>query len=98
MRQCYRDREATEPMDPAPDACQDYLRANITSDVQKAACPFNSSMCKPGAAVSIDTGLLYLNDAYGSNLPEDDRLQFRKMTIYLCTFRPRWVYSGRSLE
>jgi hypothetical protein len=80
MRQCYRDREAIEPMDPAPDACQEDLRANITSDGRKAACPFNSSVCEQGATVSMDTGLLDLNDAYGSDLPENDRVQFRKMT------------------
>jgi hypothetical protein len=80
VRQCYRGHEATEPMDPAPDACQDYLRANITSEVQKAACPFNSTMCKQGAAVSMDMGLLDLNVAYGSNLPENDRIKFRRRT------------------
>ncbi|KAF2189270.1 hypothetical protein K469DRAFT_659388 [Zopfia rhizophila CBS 207.26] len=46
------------------------------------ACPFAPSMCvgEELSAISMDTGLVDLNDKRGMNLKKSDRVQFRKKT------------------
>lgn len=59
-----------------------FHRSNISLTTESSTCPWNSSMCASGPtpAISLDTDLLDMNDHFGFNLKEDDRVKFRKKT------------------
>lgn len=59
--------------------CDVFLQPNITFNVQQVSCPFDS-MCQSDVAVSLDSALLDVNQAFGMNLPSKNRVQYRKKT------------------
>lgn len=72
-RDCYGNRTTTL------DRCKVYVQPTIPSRQTRSSCPFEQSMCKnisqPG--LTIDTGLLDLNEHFGLNLATRDRMRFR---------------------
>ncbi|KAF2682356.1 hypothetical protein K458DRAFT_57598 [Lentithecium fluviatile CBS 122367] len=72
-RQCYKEIDG-----PLPKACKSLFRPSLAYEVQKTSCPFNEGMCEQGAVISMDSGLLDLNEAFGLNLPDKDRVRFRR--------------------
>ena len=75
-RDCYQGDTSTSAR------CRIYSKPRIPFSVAREDCPWTSSMCleqtKP--TVSMDSGLLDMNDAFGLNLPSRDKVQFRKKT------------------
>ncbi|KAF2750154.1 hypothetical protein M011DRAFT_396913, partial [Sporormia fimetaria CBS 119925] len=65
-----------------PDICSVYTRPNIELKTERGSCPFDESICvkidSPG--VTVDSGLVDLNDGFGLNLGTDDRVKYRKRT------------------
>lgn len=77
--ECYLDTNN----DSAPTQCNTLAHPNIPLMQERIACPFHPSMCVGDTsqpAVSLDSGLLDLNDAFGLNLPSKDHIKFRKRT------------------
>ena len=74
-QECYRDG-------PLPPACNVFTQPNIPLKVEDVPCFFNETMCsKKGTtkdAVRIDSGLLDVSKTFGLNLPDRDRVSFRK--------------------
>jgi len=62
--------------------CNIYTKPRIPFHVQRTECPWPSSMCigRDKPSVSMDSGLLDVNDAFGLNLPSNGKVQFRKKT------------------
>jgi hypothetical protein len=74
---CYLNSESI------PALCNTLALPKIPTTQERVACPFDSTICvgdddKP--AISLDSGLLDLNQAFGLNLPEKDRVKLRKRT------------------
>jgi hypothetical protein len=61
----------------SPEGCLPYGRRKLTWSNEKAACPFDKSMCIDDAAVKFDTGYLDTHLDLGINTPSKDRVQFR---------------------
>jgi hypothetical protein len=84
----YRDECYQEGVS-IPTSCRNnYVKPRIPVIYNGTECPFDSSMCQKGSnpAVSMDTGLLDLNDALGFNLKKSDSVKIRKKTT--CTVVP----------
>lgn len=60
-----------------PSRCNAFLRPNIPFTSEIVPCPFEKKMCA-SEALSLDSGLLDLNDAFGLNLEQPDRVQYRR--------------------
>ena len=75
-RQCYGGN--TDPLQ-----CGTFIQPSLpsTSDAN-ASCPFQSGMCiwSDTAAFSVDTGLIDSRRDLGINAPEDETINFRKVT------------------
>lgn len=62
-----------------PSQCNTLLRPNVPFATRFTQCPFDASICA-SPAVSFDSGLIDLNDAFGLNLDEADRIRYRRKT------------------
>lgn len=62
--------------DKAPSRCNIFVQPRLPMKVMNESCPFGESVCA-SQAVSIDSGLMDLNDAFGLNLKENDRMKLR---------------------
>jgi hypothetical protein len=62
--------------------CRTFIRPNITFEQQRVECPFDPSICVdiPNPGIRFDSGLLDLNDDFGLNLADHDRVKYRKRT------------------
>ena len=74
---CYLSNESI------PALCNTLALPKILTTQERVICPFESTICvgdndKP--AISLDSGLLDLNQAFGLNLPKKDRVKLRKRT------------------
>jgi hypothetical protein len=67
---CYRDGVL-------PSSCNSYSRPNIKFETEHARCPFDDKICAT-PAISFDSGLLDLNDAFGMNLENANRIRYRR--------------------
>jgi hypothetical protein len=65
-----------------PAQCNAFLRPNIPFKAQVVQCPFEDKICA-SSAISLDSGLIDINDAFGLNLEEADRIKYRRKTV--CT-------------
>jgi len=73
VRDCY-------PPNIIPSRCKVFTRQYIPFESNLVQCPFKDKICKtPG--LSLDSGLLDLNDAFGLNLVDADRLQYRRKSV-----------------
>ena len=80
---CYIDN------DKAPSRCNIFVHPRLPMTVTNESCPFEESVCAT-QAVSIDSGLLDLNDAFGLNLKENDRMKLRtKMSCSVLSLENR---------
>lgn len=82
VRGCYEELAATSPQ------CRIYLKPRIPFNVTRQNCPWNSTLClnMDRPAVTMDSGLLDVNDAFGLNLASVDRVMYRKKTT--CAILP----------
>lgn len=75
-RDCYTNRTAT------PERCRIFTNPTLPFQQQRGACPFEPSMCKnisePG--LTVDTGMLDLDNHFGLNLAAKDKVKFRRKT------------------
>jgi hypothetical protein len=74
-----------------PARCKAFVRPSIPFTTEKVPCPFASEFCTgadvdSSSAVALDSGLVDLNDGFGLNLPEKDRVYYRRRTT--CTVLP----------
>jgi hypothetical protein len=60
-----------------PNQCNVFHRPNIPFTSEIVQCPFEGKMCA-SPALSLDSGLIDLNDAFGMNLEEADRIRYRR--------------------
>lgn len=61
-----------------PSRCDSiFVRPNIPFSSEEVTCPFDQSMCV-SRAIAFDSGLVDLNDAFGVNARDKDRVLFRK--------------------
>ncbi|KAF2745218.1 hypothetical protein M011DRAFT_479365 [Sporormia fimetaria CBS 119925] len=65
-----------------PARCKIFTRPNIPFHREISPCPFEEKMCSTDA-VTHDSGFLDVNDAFGLNLPDTDRVRYRRKTT--CT-------------
>ncbi|KAF2015277.1 hypothetical protein BU24DRAFT_450022 [Aaosphaeria arxii CBS 175.79] len=76
-RDCFRDGSL-------PSRCDIYIRPTILTTTERIGCPFSEGMCleKDGTelAVAVDSGRLDLNNAFGLNFAQHDRVKFRRRT------------------
>lgn len=77
MEDCY----SHSNHDIVPDRCAAFIRPSVEFNQGRVQCPFGSICAKvdmPG--ISFDSGLLDLNDVFGLNLPQRDRVKYRRKT------------------
>lgn len=76
VQDCYDSPAPTSP------SCRVYSKPRILFDVKRDDCPWNSSTClvSDQPAVTMDSGMLDMNEAFGLNLPTKDQVHFRKKT------------------
>jgi hypothetical protein len=84
-RECYRDQAIL------PIRCRTFIRPSIQFKTEAAPCPFSSDFCKdekldPIPAVAFDSGLVDLNDGFGTNFAPKDRVSYRRRTT--CSILP----------
>ena len=65
---------------PTSARCKVYTSSRIPLAVEEAECPWHPTMCdaQHGKAVSVDSGLVHPNSAFGLNLPPRDTVYFRR--------------------
>lgn len=69
-----------------PSRCGVFVRPNVNlPTIEMTECPFAPNMCvgtkdAPSAALTIDSGLVDINDLFGLNLSRQERVKFRKRT------------------
>ncbi|KAF2200034.1 hypothetical protein GQ43DRAFT_464310 [Delitschia confertaspora ATCC 74209] len=74
VQECYRGRKTL------PARCHNiFTRSFIQSSIETVPCPFSAGICT-SPAVAFDSGLLDVNDAFGFNLEDHERLKYRKRT------------------
>jgi hypothetical protein len=78
-KDCYRNQTIL------PARCRAFVRPSIPFTTEKAPCPFSSEFCTGSdtdnsSAIVLDSGLVDLNDGYGLNLPEKDRVYYRRQS------------------
>ena len=73
---CYGSSASVSPR------CRVYFKPRIPFNVTRESCPWDPSMCLDidDPTISMDSGLLNMNDAFGLNLPPDDQVFFRRKT------------------
>jgi hypothetical protein len=59
-------------------ACNVFINPNIRSNTTRVPCPFASGWCEGGDAVSIDSGLVDISQAFGLNIPSTSGVKFRR--------------------
>lgn len=67
---CYRNGSL-------PSQCNVFIRPNIPFTTKEVDCPFKEKICA-SSAISLDSGLLDLNNAFGTNFEDPDRIQYRR--------------------
>lgn len=73
-KDCYKNNSL-------PSTCNVFMRPNIPLKVEDAPCPFwAKSMCDSKDAVTVDSGLVDVSDAFGLNVPAKDRVRYRRKT------------------
>jgi hypothetical protein len=77
--------------------CRTFLRPSIAFQSKRSPCPFRSDLCvDPGdgllPAFSVDSGLVETNDGLGLNLPDHERVYYRKRTT--CAVLPLEGYTN----
>jgi len=72
-RDCY-------PPNFMPSRCNVFIRPSILFKSEMVQCPFQEKICRT-QGLSLDSGLLDLNDAFGLNLADADRLQYRRKSV-----------------
>lgn len=81
--ECYSDNER------APSRCNIFVHPRLPMRIMNETCPFDESICV-SQAVSIDSGLMDLNDAFGLNLENKDRMKLRtKMSCSILSLENR---------
>jgi hypothetical protein len=65
--------------------CKAYVHPRISFTTEETACPFDQSFCTvnistTSAAITLDSGLVDLNNGFGFNFPEKDRIRYRRKT------------------
>jgi hypothetical protein len=74
-QECYQEQKIL------PARCKTFVRPNIPFTVQNSSCPFASEVCIGNvSAVSMDSGLVDLNDGFGLNLPDSERVSYGRKT------------------
>ena len=89
-RECYGNSNSSGAK------CGVFHRPNVPLVLEKAECPFAPHMCRDiqnetSAAISLDSGLVDVNEAFGLNLPRKSRTKYRKKTT--CGILPTGGYS-----
>ncbi|KAF1953256.1 hypothetical protein CC80DRAFT_518396 [Byssothecium circinans] len=84
-QECYHNQTLLPPR------CKAFVRPSIPFTTQKVPCPFSleyytGAETDPLPAVAFDSGLVDLNDGFGMNLPNNDRVSYRRRTT--CTVLP----------
>ncbi|KAF2746629.1 hypothetical protein M011DRAFT_403849 [Sporormia fimetaria CBS 119925] len=75
---CYRNGSL-------PSRCGIFSRPKIDFKTEEVPCPFDAKMCN-SSAISLDSGIIDVNDAFGFNFGQSDRLRYRKKTT--CSILP----------
>lgn len=74
VQECYQNKTDL------PARCNNiFTRPNVQSSMEIVPCPFSPEMCS-SPSLAFDSGLQDVNDAFGFNLPENDRVKYRKRT------------------
>jgi hypothetical protein len=81
--ECYRKDTLNDTALPA--RCRAFVQPNVDLKVQRTPCPYETKMCIGSdaslePAVTVDSGLVDLNQGFGLNLVGADRVKFRKRT------------------
>jgi len=72
---CYREQDLP------PARCKAFIRPRIPFTLQNSSCPFASGVCiEKAPSITMDSGLVDLNDGFGLNLPDGDRISYRRRT------------------
>jgi hypothetical protein len=84
-QECYRNQTTL------PARCKAYVHSRVDFTTEKAACPFDVKFCGAStlgnsSAIALDSGLVDINAAFGFNLPEKDRVKYRRRTT--CAILP----------
>jgi hypothetical protein len=84
-QECYRD-QAIQPA-----RCKAFVRPRIPFKTEMVPCPFRPEFCNnagtnSSSAVAFDSGLVDMNEGFGTNLPQDDRVRYRRLTT--CSVLP----------
>ncbi|KAF2871857.1 hypothetical protein BDV95DRAFT_594151 [Massariosphaeria phaeospora] len=61
-----------------PSRCDVFSHSSVPFTTESSACPFDQKMCA-SPAVSFDSGLVDVNDAFGLNLHASDRVRYHKV-------------------
>jgi hypothetical protein len=74
-----------------PARCKAYVHPRVSFTTEDAACPFDQEFCKKNTSaansvIAVDSGLVDLNDGFGFNLPNTDRVSYRRRTT--CAILP----------
>ncbi|KAF2105559.1 hypothetical protein BDV96DRAFT_509152 [Lophiotrema nucula] len=65
---------------PTSARCKVYVPSRVPLTVEEAECPWGPALCdsRSGTAVSVDSGLVHPNKAFGLNLSPKDAVHFRR--------------------
>jgi hypothetical protein len=71
--------------------CRVFTRPSISFRTESTTCPFSPEFCtdensEPIPAVAFDSGLIDLNDGFGTNFADNDRVSYRRRTT--CSILP----------
>lgn len=78
-----------------PSRCNIFSRPNIPFSMEPASCPFDSNICL-SQAIALDSGLVDVNDAFGMNLGDSNRVRYRRRSV--CTILPVEGYTRITLN
>lgn len=83
-QECYHNQTMV------PARCKAFVRPSIPLRNERVPCPFAAEFCVGEKdvlpAVAFDSGLVDLNKGFGMNLPEKDRVKYRRRTT--CSVLP----------
>lgn len=76
VEECYMGSDVSSAQ------CRIYSKPRVPFNVTREGCPWHPSLCLPidRPAVTMDSGLLDMNEAFGLDLAANDRVLYRKKT------------------
>lgn len=89
MANCYREGSL-------PNECNTFSRPRVQfTTTTNVECPFKGNLCA-APAVSFDSGLLDLNEAFGTNYPKEDRIKYRRKATCAVLSLDGWTEIGNA--